>query len=194
MTSIADQKTAARRTARNRRRHAAKEHCATAPIEVINHLQNPVFASMLTKPLVIGGIWPLKNEIDPRPLMQSLHAQGYTLSLPCTPTVGQPLTFRAWSPGDALKEGPYDTREPFPDKAEVLPTLVLVPMLAFTMTGKRLGYGGGFYDRTLATLKSRHDVFACGIAYAAQEAPDLPTDEFDHRLDGILTEQYFKAF
>jgi len=69
-----------------------------------------------------------------------------------------------------------------------------VPLLAFTQHGERLGYGGGFYDRTLAALKAKQDVFACGVAYAAQEAAVLPTDQYDHKLDGILTEQFFKAF
>ena len=71
---------------------------------------------------------------------------------------------------------------------------MLVPLLAFTQYGERLGYGGGFYDRTLAALKAHHDIFACGVAYAGQEAASLPTDEHDHRLDGILTQAYFKAF
>ena len=104
------------------------------------------------------------------------------------------MTFRAWTPNDSLKAGAYGTREPFPEKEEVLPNLVLVPLLAFTKHGERLGYGGGFYDRTLEKLKETGEVFACGIAYAAQEAASLPTDEFDQRLDGILTNQYFKAF
>ena len=75
-----------------------------------------------------------------------------------------------------------------------MPNLVFVPLLAFTQHGERLGYGGGFYDRTLAKLKETTEVFACGIAYAAQEAATLPTDKYDQRLDGILTDKYFKAF
>lgn len=114
--------------------------------------------------------------------------------MPCTPRKGYPLTFRAWTPLDDLKAGPYGTREPFPDKNEITPNLALVPLLAFTKHGERLGYGGGFYDRTLAKLKEEAEVFACGIAYAAQEAATLPTDSFDQPLDGILTDQYFKAF
>ena len=126
--------------------------------------------------------------------MGACFAQGHELSLPCTPRKGYPLTFRSWTPDDHLKTGPYGTREPFPQTAEVTPNLVLVPLLAFTKYGERLGYGGGFYDRTLVKLKEEAEVFACGIAYAAQEAASLPTDSFDQRLDGILTDQYFKAF
>ena len=185
MTSISDQKAKARKDARARRKAAQSE---TASAKLITHFP-PQEASQ-----IIGGVWPLKNEIDPRPLMSALAAQGHELALPCTPEVGQPLTFRAYAPGDPLIEGPYDTREPRPDQPELFPTFVLVPMLAFTMDGKRLGYGGGFYDRTLSGLKARHAVFACGVAFAAQEAADLPTDIYDQRLDGILTEDYFKAF
>ena len=143
---------------------------------------------------MIGGYWPLPGELDIRPLLNACHAQGHELALPCTPRKGYPLTFRAWTPLDDLKAGPYGTREPFPDKNEITPNLALVPLLAFTKHGERLGYGGGFYDRTLAKLKEEAEVFACGIAYAAQEAATLPTDSFDQPLDGILTDQYFKAF
>lgn len=143
---------------------------------------------------VIGGYWPLPGELDIRPLLEACHAQGHRLSLPSTPRKGKPLTFRAWTPSDELKAGPYGTREPFPEQEEVRPTLLLVPLLAFTQHGERLGYGGGFYDRTLAKLKETAEVYACGIAYAAQEAATLPTDTFDQRLDGVLTNQYFKAF
>jgi len=74
------------------------------------------------------------------------------------------------------------------------PSLILVPLLAFTKRGERLGYGGGYYDRTLQALRSKGEVFACGVAYAGQEVESLPTDVHDERLDGILTETGFKAF
>ena len=83
----------------------------------------------------------------------------------------------------------------YPVQDEMLtPTLVLVPLLAFTPDGRRLGYGGGYYDRTLAKLRAEGEVFACGVAYAGQEVPDLPTDDHDEPLDGILTEKYFRLF
>ena len=158
-------------------------------VQLLEHVPAPIF-----KGQVIGGYWPLPGELDIRPLLQACHAQGHKLALPCTPRKGYPLTFRSWTPMDELKAGSYGTREPYADKIEVKPDLVLVPLLAFTKHGERLGYGGGFYDRTLAKLKEVGEVFACGIAYAAQEAATLPTDRFDQCLDGILTDQYFKAF
>ena len=183
---IKTQKTRARLQAKQRR---AEAHNALAAVQLLEHVPAPLF-----KGHVIGGYWPLPGELDIRPLLQACHAQGHKLALPCTPRKGHPLTFRAWTPDDSLKAGPYGTREPFPEKKEILPNLVLVPLLAFTQHGERLGYGGGFYDRTLAALKEHAEVFACGIAYAAQEAATLPTDKYDQRLDGILTDKYFKAF
>jgi len=95
---------------------------------------------------------------------------------------------------EALKHGPYGTREPHAHVSEISPTLVLLPLLAFSPDGKRLGYGGGFYDRTISGLRERSEVFACGTAYAGQETSDIPTDQYDQRLDGILTEDYFRKF
>jgi len=136
----------------------------------------------------------LPGEIDTRDLQYALASMGETLSLPCTPRKGHPLIFRAWSPSDPLKSGPYQTYEPYPDKPEVLPEIIFVPLLAFTARGDRLGYGGGFYDRTLAKLSQNHKIFTCGIAYNAQEASALPTDAHDVRLDAILTETGFRDF
>lgn len=183
---IKSQKTRARVQAKQRR---AEAESALGAVQILEHVPADVF-----KGHVIGGYWPLPGELDIRPLLQACHDQGHALSLPCTPRKGKPLTFRAWTPTDTLKAGPYGTREPFPEQPELRPTLVLVPLLAFTQHGERLGYGGGFYDRTLASLKEHAEVFACGIAYAAQEAVTLPVDEYDYPLDGILTDQYFKAF
>ena len=152
------------------------------------------FPSSKFRDASIGGFWPLPGEIDVRPLLEACHDAGHTLSLPCTPRVGKPLIFREWVPSDTLKKGSFNTREPYSDKPEAYPSLVLMPLLAFTATGERLGYGGGFYDRTLEVLRARGKVFACGVAYAAQEAASLPTGPHDQRLDGILTETGFRTF
>ena len=187
---ITSQKTRARMQAKARRQAFLQSGKADfAAVELLSHFPEARFRGAL-----IGGIWPLPGELDTRPLMTALAEQGHALALPCTPRKGKPLTFRAWSPGSRLKAGPYGTREPYPDQTEVFPSLVLVPLLAFTDSGDRLGYGGGFYDRTLASLRARQDIFACGIAFAAQEATQIPTGPYDVPLDGILTDQYFKVF
>lgn len=192
---IATQKTRARIQAKARRQEFLQSGGAeAAALDLLPHCPAARFRGA-----VIGGIWPLPGEIDVRPLMAALSAQGHSLSLPCTPRKGKPLIFRSWQFDDKLKAGPFGTREPYPQQTIVFPTVVFVPLLAFTQTGERLGYGGGFYDRTLSQLRAHHaqsstDFFACGVAFAAQEAALIPTGAFDVPLDGILTENYFKAF
>lgn len=187
---IATQKTRARVQAKARRQTALQSgRAGLAALELISH-----FPAARFRKDVIGGIYPLPGEIDTLPLMRALADQGAVLSLPCTPRKGRPLKFRSWVKGDKLKTGPYGTREPYPGQSEVFPSFVFVPLLAFTESGERLGYGGGFYDRTLGQLKARHDVFACGVGFAAQKAAHIPMGEFDVSLDGMLTETGFKVF
>lgn len=142
----------------------------------------------------VAGYWPIKDEIDPRPLMEMLRLTGHSIALPAIIKPDYPLEFREWSPTSDLVAGPFNTFEPGIDASVILPDVVLVPMLAFTASGDRLGYGGGFYDRTLSKLRKVKSVFACGVAFSEQEMTDIPTNEFDQGLDGILTERYFKAF
>lgn len=142
----------------------------------------------------VAGFWPIKDEIDVRPLMGALHDAGHDLYLPAIKRAAHPLILRRWSPSEALIKGPFNTREPAKSAPTGDPQIVLVPLLAFTARGDRLGYGGGFYDRTLAALSQRGPVFACGVAYAAQEAASLPVGAHDRKLDGVLTEAGFTDF
>jgi 5-formyltetrahydrofolate cyclo-ligase len=136
------------------------------------------------KGAIIAGYWPMGDEMDPRPLMLALASRGHALALPVTPPRGQPLAFRAWAPGAALRPGPMGTSEPVAGE-ELRPDVVLVPLLAFDRTGRRLGYGGGYYDRTLTALLGAK---AIGIAYAGQEMPEVPAGPQDMRLPLIATE------
>ena len=183
---IETEKQSARANAKKRRAGLEVEG---APIELIRHFPAARFRGGL-----IGSYWPMGQEIDVLPLMEALDAAGYELALPATPPKGQALSFRKYQMSDVLVKGLFGTSEPEPIQESVMPDLLLVPLLAFTSDGKRLGYGGGYYDRTLAKLRAEGDVFACGVAYAGQEVPDLPTDAHDEPLNGILTEQYFRAF
>ena len=133
---------------------------------------------------IIAGYWPMGDEMDPRPLMLALAAGGHALALPVTPPRGQPLAFRAWAPGAALRAGPMGTSEPISGD-ELRPDILLVPLLAFDRAGRRLGYGGGYYDLTLAALPGAK---AIGIAYAGQEMPEVPAGPQDFRLPLIATE------
>jgi 5-formyltetrahydrofolate cyclo-ligase len=133
---------------------------------------------------VVSGFWPLDGEIDIRPLLLALHARGHPIVLPVTPERGLPLSFRLWQPGDRLVAERFGTMRPTGE--ERLPDFLLVPLLAFDRRGGRLGYGAGYYDRTLPLLTPR---FALGCAFAAQEVPDVPMGPRDVRLDAVATER-----
>lgn len=138
---------------------------------------------------VVGGYWPLPGELDPRPLMEALAARGAALALPVVVAPDAPLAFRGWSPGDRLESGPHGTAHPTPAAPLLVPTLLLVPLLAFDAKGFRLGFGGGYYDRTLAALRRGGGVVAVGLAFAAQQSPALPSDPWDQPLDMVFTEE-----
>ncbi len=136
----------------------------------------------------VSAYWPMGSEIDPRPLIEALHARGHAIGLPVTLGRGAPLAFRTWEPGLALISGGFGTQIPAPDRPRLRPEVLLVPLLAFDRRGFRLGYGGGFYDRTLAALRAAGAVRALGLAYAAQEVAKVPHDGHDQGLDCIVTE------
>ncbi len=129
------------------------------------------------------------DELDTAPLVAALVRAGARLALPVVAAKAQPLVFRPWRPGDEMKSGPFGIAEPLDAAGEVDPAIFLVPLLAFDRRGYRVGYGGGFYDRTLQAARARRKVLALGLAFAAQEVPSVPTDEFDQPLDGVLTER-----
>jgi 5-formyltetrahydrofolate cyclo-ligase len=137
---------------------------------------------------VVAAYWPMGDELDPRPLMRRLEELGCRLALPVVAARGQPLSFRAYGFGDALEAGLHGTVHPALAAAPVIPRLVLVPLLAFDRQFFRLGYGGGYYDRTLESLRECAQVKTIGVAFAAQEVAAVPRDGHDQRLDAIATE------
>jgi len=134
--------------------------------------------------VAVAGYWPIGDEIDIRPLLFELHRRGHPIGLPVTPPRGLPLEFRRWTPDAAMRPGRFGTV--YPDGEALVPDLVLVPLLAFDRRCFRLGYGGGYYDRTLATLPG---ATAIGCAYALQEMKDVPVEPHDIRLHAIATER-----
>ena len=142
----------------------------------------------ITPGMVISGYSPIRNEIDPAPLMQKLALQGARLALPTVNARGKSLIFRAWSPGDRLTLGMLGIPEPSPAAAEVVPDIMLVPLAAFDRTGHRIGYGAGHYDYTFAHLRKVKAVVGIGLAFAAQEIEAIPALPHDVRLDFVLTE------
>ncbi len=137
--------------------------------------------------MIVSGFAAIRDEINPAELMAWVHAEGFRLALPVMIGKGKPLLMRAWSPGDALEAAAWGIAEPLDDKPEVDPDIVLVPLLAFDARGYRLGYGGGFYDRTLAKLRAQKPVIAVGLAYDEQKVDAVPIDAYDQRLDWVLT-------
>jgi 5-formyltetrahydrofolate cyclo-ligase len=131
----------------------------------------------------ISGVWPLEDEIDLRPLLHTLHRRGHPILLPETTPRGQALIFRHWSPGCAMVQERFGTMRPEGELG--IPDILFVPLLAFDRLGNRLGYGGGYYDRTLAALPGRR---AIGFGYAALEVDAVPTGPHDLKLEAIVTE------
>jgi len=138
---------------------------------------------------VASGFWPFGPEIDIRPILYHLHAAGHPVALPVVVRRGLPLLFRAWRPGQSLVTGSFGVPRPDKDQPELTPRMLIVPLLAFDRTGYRLGYGGGFYDRTLARLRANGPTLAVGVGFALQELPFVPHDSVDERLDWMVTER-----
>jgi 5-formyltetrahydrofolate cyclo-ligase len=138
--------------------------------------------------IVVSGFMPLKSEINPLPLMKALADAGARLALPKIAGRGEPLIMRAWTWGAPLDSGQWGIREPKADAPQVEPDILLVPLLAFDRAGHRIGYGAGYYDMTIAGLRSRKNITAVGIAFAMQEVSTVPATERDARLDLVLTE------
>ena len=139
---------------------------------------------------VLAGYMPMRTEIDPLPAMAA--HQG-PVGVPVIIAKAHPLRFREWSPGCAMVAGEFGALIP-EEGAWLEPVVLIVPLLAFDARGYRLGYGGGFYDRTLEGLRARGPVLAVGFAFAAQEMAEVPIDATDQRLDLIVTDQGVRRF
>ena len=140
--------------------------------------------------LVLAGYMAMRTEIDP---MAAMAAHRGAVCVPVIAGAGQALRFREWSPGCAMVIGQFGAKVP-EEGAWVEPQVLIVPLLAFDARGYRLGYGGGFYDRTLQGLRARGRVTAVGFAFAAQEVDAVPVDAYDQRLDAVVTEREVRVF
>ncbi|WP_338662080.1 5-formyltetrahydrofolate cyclo-ligase [Pararoseomonas sp. SCSIO 73927] len=134
---------------------------------------------------VVAGFWPMGHEIDVRPLLRALEGRAHRLCLPRTPKRGLPLDFRAFAFGDPMAKGPFGTLQPGEDAPALVPDWLIVPLLAFDRAGRRLGYGGGYYDRTLVALPGAGTL---GVAFACQEMDSVPCGPHDAPLDAVATE------
>lgn len=137
---------------------------------------------------VVSAYWSMDTELPTLPLMQALHEQECVCCLPITQPNRGPLSFAEWHPGSKMEPGYHSIPIPA-EGALVEPDILVIPLLAFTRDGHRLGFGKGHYDYTLEALRKKKDVFAVGYAYAQQEVDRLPQDQYDQPLDCIVTDQ-----
>lgn len=143
---------------------------------------------------VVSGYFPIRDELDTVPLLTGLIDYGLQVALPAIVAKAAPLTFRAWRLGDALETKPFGLQEPLPSAPTLLPDILLVPLAAFDSAGYRIGYGGGYYDRTLELYRESRTVTAIGIAYDEQEVPAFPHEPHDQRLDFLITPTGVRTF
>ncbi len=136
--------------------------------------------------MVFSAYWPIKGEPDLRPLMTALHATGVTIALPLVETKAAPLVFRIWTPETKMVRGDWNIPVPPPDAPVVTPDIALAPLVGWTDDGYRLGYGGGYFDRTLAVLRPRP--YVIGVGFEAARLSTICPQPHDIRLDTIVTE------
>ena len=180
-------KTTARAIAKLRRssipaqdRHRAGEKAAESFLQNIT----------LSQHFIISAYWPAQTELDCRPLIYALVDGGYRLALPAVTKKTQSICFRHWKPGDGLAKSNFGIFEPLASAKGITPNVMIIPFLAINSQGFRLGYGGGYYDRVLRTLRKKiPDLLAVGFGYSAQITATLPYDENDEPLDWLVTEQ-----
>ena len=180
MTTLDEQKSAARKEAFARRKTAHALDIGTG-----GALLSSVLAGYRGVPL--AGYMPIWTEIDPLAAMEEAVAHG-PVGVPVIQGATQPLKFSRWEPDCVLRDGPFGAKVPCEDNF-FDPQILIVPLVAFDLCGGRLGYGGGFYDRTLELLRAKRPTLAIGVAYATQMAEILPLESTDQPLDMMITEE-----
>jgi 5-formyltetrahydrofolate cyclo-ligase len=189
MMTVEDEKKRLRKRMRALRLVADQKDGPGAARGVMVHLLATVDKVGIGRGSVVAGYWPIMTELDDRPLLARLDDRGVICALPVVVSADVPLQFRRWRPLDELEPGVLGTSHPLVTAPEVVPDVVLAPSLAFDGEGYRLGQGGGYYDRTLAALRSRGAVTAVGVGFAVQHVDSVPRSANDERLDWILTEE-----
>lgn len=176
---IAKAKTALRKVAVNHRGGLSVEERAEKSTQASNHFLAQGNFKNSSK---IALYWPMGNELNCRVLIETLEI----VALPCIAGLNKPLVFREYEGADKLVSAAFGTHEPTHNAPEITPDIIVLPLLAFDKTGARLGYGGGFYDRTIAAMKSLPKLV--GLAFDVQEQDFVPTSSHDKALDMIVTE------
>ena len=186
MDPLAPQKKAARAAAMTKRNAVHEQLKDEAALHLLSQ-RFPV--APLFGRSTVSAFYPYQSEIDTRPLLGRLAGEGWTTALPIVVKPATPLEFRRWMPGEPTIPGRWDIPRPADEAPLVEPDVLLVPLLAFDRKGYRLGYGGGFYDRTLELLRAKKPVTAIGVAYAVQEVDSVLHDHHDQLLNFVMTEK-----
>ena len=179
------------KSALRRRMTAVRKACADSSPSAAAELAARIGREFqLPESAVVAGFHAYRTEIDPLPAMRHFAGKGHRLCLPVVVAKAHPLIFRSWREGDPMMEGAYGIPVPLSNAETLQPDMLIVPMLAFDTSGYRLGYGGGFYDRTLDALRrDGRNVVAVGVAYDGQEAVSVPHQATDQPLDVIITDK-----
>ena len=186
--SLADEKNAIREAAHEVR----KSISSAASVQASDALAHRVLrlATGIDGGSAVSGFLSIGDEINTLPSLRKLSGSGFRLCLPVVVKADEPLVFREWKEGDPLENGPLRTRNPLPAAQTMIPKIILVPLLAFDLKGNRIGWGGGFYDRTLAAHKKKgHAVVSVGVAYDDQQIDAVPVDHLDMKMDWVVTEK-----
>ena len=186
ISTNADPKKALRRDALVRR--GAIEPAARAAF-AHRLAEEGLWLARLWRPQIVSTFHPLRDEPDTAPLLTALAADGFATALPTVVGRRLPLVFRLWRPGDPTRAGAMSIREPLEEAPAVDPDLLFVPLACFDRRGNRIGYGAGFYDRSLAGLRAIKPVHAVGVAYGVCEVAAVPYETHDQTLDAVVTEQ-----
>lgn len=177
--NLTDVKTAARKAAFERRKPL---------FQIANAAQAGYLSEVLAghRGVPVSGFMPIRTEIDPRPAMAEASAYG-DVGVPVIQAAEQPLKFARWTPETHMIAGQFGAAVPA-ELSYFEPEILIVPLLAFDRKGGRLGYGGGFYDRTLELLRAKRGTMAIGFAFAGQEVDQVALEPTDQPLDLIVTE------
>jgi len=167
-------------------RMRAFEYSVDAPFEVITRFPDRLWPGQTP---IVAGYFPIGTELDPRPLMAEFQARGSRLCLPVMHGREEALSFHQWKLGEDLIQGGFGVHEPDPAQNELIPNLILIPLLAADKQGGRLGYGKGYYDRTLSRLRDEGTVICVGLAFEAQIVDRVPVEPHDQALDWVVTEK-----
>ncbi|MEP1934134.1 MAG: 5-formyltetrahydrofolate cyclo-ligase [Roseibium sp.] len=187
-SSLAAEKDVLRTAALARRTEMAEIERIEKSLLIVEHVDE----LPLPHGAVVAGFWPIRDEIDPRPLMDKLRQAGHRL---CLPVVTEPhLVFRYLERGADMVPAGFGTMAPGSNAEALRPDVLLMPLAGFDQHGNRIGYGKGHYDTAIAALETTGPLLCIGLAFAIQEVDLVPAEGHDKALNGILTENGYRSF